>query len=63
MGKNNPPRAYPSKDEVDKTKSETGGESVALGGSSLSEDCGTIECCLVLGLFANANNACRLTYR
>ena len=40
------PDAYPSKDEVDKTKAETGNESITLAGAGLSEDRGTVECCL-----------------
>ena len=52
MARNNLPSTYPSKDEVDKTKSETGDESVTLAGSSLSEDRGTVEGCSMLGSFA-----------
>ena len=39
---------YPSKDEVDKTKAETGNKSVTFAGSGLSEDRGTVECYFVL---------------
>jgi hypothetical protein len=45
--------AYPSKDEVDKTEAETGNERVTLAGSGLSEDCRTVERCLLLIMFAS----------
>jgi len=48
------PDAYPSKDEVDKTKAETGNESVTLARAGLSEDCGAVESCFVLDALAAA---------
>ena len=52
MARNHPPSTYPCEDEVDKTKSETGDESVTLAGSSLPEDRGTVKGCSMLGSFA-----------
>ena len=52
MARNNPPSTYPSKDEVDQTKSETGDESITLAGSSLPENRRTVKGCCMLDSFA-----------